>query len=375
MEETMCVNRLQLLNCLPGMDGAVQLTAPLRHHDLAVATCGLSSVVRFLKKIGNERFTQVTLADDVVLNNGRELFKSRHNQWKMQQLERERQRSMYNSLELKKVIKENGVIEWYGCRRDTQRCFGSIVDETPDYLWEGKWTPPCCLAGLRQTARHVLEQLEEARVRYWLEGGSLLGAMRGGDILPWDYDIDIGIYREDITRCTWLLRATDKPITDLFIYDGYSSKVKVLEHIGLEPGLNMRLALKRLDTQRIRKADKAATDIEKNQAIKDFSQKEAGGSVSRSRGSRQPFLQCRPSLNQGMSPKYATFLLFLDLPKLVTSLYSELKATMKEKLVEADWLDNKTRNQVEMKLNFMSIQLPKMFDESFLNTSLEQVIQ
>uniref|UniRef100_A0A1B6JFM5 Mutator-like transposase domain-containing protein n=1 Tax=Homalodisca liturata TaxID=320908 RepID=A0A1B6JFM5_9HEMI len=45
--------------------------------------------------------------------------------------------------------------------------------------------------------------------------------------------------------------------------DGYSSKVKVLEHIGLEPGLNMRLALKRLDTQRIRKADKAATDIEK----------------------------------------------------------------------------------------------------------------
>ncbi|XP_046662535.1 fukutin-related protein [Homalodisca vitripennis] len=160
------------------------------------------------------KYIKVTLADDVVLNNGRELFKSRHNQWKMQQLERERQRSMYNSLELKKVIKENGVIEWYGCRRDTQRCFGSIVDETPDYLWEGKWTPPCCLAGLRQTARHVLEQLEEARVRYWLEGGSLLGAMRGGDILPWDYDIDIGIYREDITRCTWLLRATDKPITD-----------------------------------------------------------------------------------------------------------------------------------------------------------------
>ncbi|XP_046677461.1 endothelin-converting enzyme homolog [Homalodisca vitripennis] len=62
-----------------------------------------------------------------------------------------------------------------------------------------------------------------------------------------------------------------------------------------------------------------------------------------------------------------------DLRTQVTSLYSELKATMKEKLVEADWLDNKTRNQVEMKLNFMSIQLPKMFDESFLNTSLEQV--
>lgn len=73
----------------------------------------------------------------------------------------------------------------------------------------------CCVAaGLRRTARHVFEQLEEARVRYWLEGGSLLGAMRGGDILPWDYDVDIGIYREDIPRCTWLLRASDKPVTD-----------------------------------------------------------------------------------------------------------------------------------------------------------------
>lgn len=53
----------------------------------------------------------------------------------------------------------------------------------------------CVTAGLRRTARHVFEQLEEAKVRYWLEGGSLLGAMRRADILPWDYDVDIGIYR------------------------------------------------------------------------------------------------------------------------------------------------------------------------------------
>uniref|UniRef100_A0A1B6EMF3 Peptidase M13 C-terminal domain-containing protein n=1 Tax=Cuerna arida TaxID=1464854 RepID=A0A1B6EMF3_9HEMI len=45
---------------------------------------------------------------------------------------------------------------------------------------------------------------------------------------------------------------------------------------------------------------------------------------------------------------------------------------MKEKLKEAVWLDNKTLNQVEMKLKFMSIELPQMFNESFLNTSLEE---
>lgn len=35
--------------------------------------------------------------------------------------------------------------------------------------------------------------LDDAGVRYWLEAGSLLGAMRSGDVLPWDHDVDIGM--------------------------------------------------------------------------------------------------------------------------------------------------------------------------------------
>lgn len=56
--------------------------------------------------------------------------------------------------------------------------------------------------------------LEACGVRYWLEGGSLLGAIRGGDILPWDYDVDLGIYREDVHRVDWLAKAKSKPIAD-----------------------------------------------------------------------------------------------------------------------------------------------------------------
>ncbi|NXY91922.1 FKRP protein, partial [Alcedo cyanopectus] len=67
-----------------------------------------------------------------------------------------------------------------------------------------RWTPPCCLRALRETARHVSRVLERSGVRYWLEGGSLLGAARLGDIIPWDYDVDFGIYREDVGRCRWL---------------------------------------------------------------------------------------------------------------------------------------------------------------------------
>ena len=46
---------------------------------------------------------------------------------------------------------------------------------------------------LREVARYVIQTLERCRVRYWLEGGSLLGAARAGDIIPWDYDVDLGI--------------------------------------------------------------------------------------------------------------------------------------------------------------------------------------
>ncbi|XP_075215688.1 ribitol 5-phosphate transferase FKRP isoform X2 [Lycorma delicatula] len=156
----------------------------------------------------------VQLITDIFFSSGKSLFNSHHAQWKLLQLERDRQKKMFHNLQLKKVVKETGVTEWFGCRRDTPRCFGTVVDETPPYLWEGKWTPPCCLAGLRRVARHVFHQLERSGVRYWLEGGSLLGAMRHGDILPWDYDVDIGIYKEDIPRCTWLQRANTKPVTD-----------------------------------------------------------------------------------------------------------------------------------------------------------------
>ncbi|XP_066995091.1 ribitol 5-phosphate transferase FKRP [Anabrus simplex] len=157
---------------------------------------------------------KVKLIHDTDFTDGKLLFQTNHAQLKLQQLEQERQQRMFQQFGLKKVVRETGVTEWYGCNRDTPRCFGTVVGDMPQYLWEGKWTPPCCLAGLRRTARHVFARLDEAGVRYWLEGGSLLGAMRGADILPWDYDVDVGIYRDDIVHCSWLARARIQPVTD-----------------------------------------------------------------------------------------------------------------------------------------------------------------
>lgn len=63
-------------------------------------------------------------------------------------------------------------------------------------------------------AFHVFERLDEVGVRYWLEAGSLLGAMRNGDILPWDHEVVVGFYRDDLIRSPWLIKAKNKAVVD-----------------------------------------------------------------------------------------------------------------------------------------------------------------
>eukprot|EP00795_Rhopilema_esculentum_P010458 gene10458-19168_t len=68
---------------------------------------------------------------------------------------------------------------------------------------------------LRETTKHVLNIFEVYNIPYWLEGGSLLGAARSGDIIPWDYDVDIGMYRKDISKIPNLKKAEEgKKVVD-----------------------------------------------------------------------------------------------------------------------------------------------------------------
>ncbi|XP_064117987.1 ribitol 5-phosphate transferase FKRP-like [Macrobrachium nipponense] len=163
---------------------------------------------------GAARSWKVHVSRGGLLGEGRQLYATEHFQWKRDSVEEERKRTLYADLGIKKVVSSGGNVLWYGCTRTTARCFPTVVDDTPEYLYHGRWTPPCCLEGLRATARHVFQTLRTCRARWWLEGGSLLGAVRSGDIIPWDYDVDIGIYSQDVDRCPQLKAARWQTLED-----------------------------------------------------------------------------------------------------------------------------------------------------------------
>lgn len=49
--------------------------------------------------------------------------------------------------------------------------------------------------------RDVVLALSEQGVETWLDQGTLLGTTRDGKLLPWDHDVDLGAWRDDITSC------------------------------------------------------------------------------------------------------------------------------------------------------------------------------
>jgi lipopolysaccharide cholinephosphotransferase len=58
----------------------------------------------------------------------------------------------------------------------------------------------------RKTLIEICQLLDTTNIPYHLEGGTLLGIVRDGDLLPWDGDLDISIpveYANQLRKQTW----------------------------------------------------------------------------------------------------------------------------------------------------------------------------
>ena len=67
-----------------------------------------------------------------------------------------------------------------------------------------------CQASLLELLLFVDQVCNELKVEYWLDGGTLLGAARQNDFIPWDDDIDINVWYDDFAKIETLNSRIEK---------------------------------------------------------------------------------------------------------------------------------------------------------------------
>jgi len=82
-----------------------------------------------------------------------------------------------------------------GCNKHTPSCLQCQEGRTGKDSWtvKGEDTPQCCKKYLIEIFFNTIQYLEENKLIYWIDFGTLLGSLRWGEMNAWDHDVDIGV--------------------------------------------------------------------------------------------------------------------------------------------------------------------------------------
>lgn len=70
-----------------------------------------------------------------------------------------------------------------------------------------------------------VEICQKHKLDYWLDFGTLLGAVRHGGFVPWDDDIDVSMRREDIVKFRDIFATEQKTDVDFLFWMGEQSRL------------------------------------------------------------------------------------------------------------------------------------------------------
>lgn len=76
----------------------------------------------------------------------------------------------------------------------------------------GADTPPCCRRHLGAVLSEVASALDASGVAWFACWGTFLGAVRHGDLIPWDRDADLVVLERDRERVLAALEELERPI-------------------------------------------------------------------------------------------------------------------------------------------------------------------
>lgn len=122
---------------------------------------------------------------------------------------------------IRELVLSKGTVGWKGCGKRTPPCpFNLYVNRL------GLNTAPCCREHMKELSHHVAACLSEMKVAHWLEGGSLLGAVRErGALLDWEDDIDVSVLLEgDMTWERLTAGLTERGARDGYFVDLFEKK-------------------------------------------------------------------------------------------------------------------------------------------------------
>lgn len=112
--------------------------------------------------------------------------------------------------------KQNQMLLWYALKKDDEQ-----ISETKKRFFMSLPKANGTMRKKQMMLYYLLKETDkickENDISYWLDFGTLLGAVRHGGFIPWDDDIDIGIMRKDIEKLKTAIAKND----DVYLWNYY----------------------------------------------------------------------------------------------------------------------------------------------------------